>query len=157
MCCNGLKNAAPQLHAVAFTWLSYVELPVQRIFFGIAADLGNTIYGDDATNAYAHAPALNDTFLTAVDNVYMDWFKMRFSGRPISRKYVLSVHHALQGHQEIGEMWMHFIDNILINQMSFKNTTHDRCIYRKVINNEVVYILCQIDDYFPQVKKRRNS
>ena len=49
------------------------------IFLGIAADLYNNIYGGDATDVYAHAPAPNDTFL-AVDDAYMDWFKRRFPG-----------------------------------------------------------------------------
>ena len=55
MCCNGFKKAAPQLHAEASTWLSCVELPIQQIFLGIAADLGLTVYGSDATDAYAHS------------------------------------------------------------------------------------------------------
>ena len=71
MCCNGSKKAAPQLHAVASTWSSCVELPVQRVFLGIAADLGLTIFGGDATDAYAHSPAPNDTYL-AIDDVYAD-------------------------------------------------------------------------------------
>ena len=156
MCCNGSKNAAPQLHAVASTWSSCVELPVQRIFLGIAADLGNTIYGGDATDAYAHAPSPNDTFLT-VDDAYLEWFRKKFPGRPISRKYVLPVKHALQGHPESGKMWMHFIDNILIKEMGFKTSTHDRCIYRKVIDDEVVYILRQIDDCICQVKREETA
>ena len=47
---------------------------------------------------------------------------------------------------------MHFIDNILIKEMGFKTTTHDRCIYRKVIDDEVVYILQQIDNCIAQTK-----
>ena len=99
MCCNGSKNTAPQLHAVASTWSSYAELPVQRVFLGIAADLGNIIYDGDATDAYDHAPSPNETYLT-VNNTYMEWFKKRYPGKPISRKYVLPVHHSLQGHSE---------------------------------------------------------
>ena len=53
MCCNGSKKADPQLHAVVSTWSSCVELPVQRVFLGIAADLDLTVYGGDATDAYA--------------------------------------------------------------------------------------------------------
>ena len=52
---------------------------------------------------------------------------------------------------------MHFIDNILIKEMSFKTTTHDRCIYEKVIDNEVVYILRQIDDCFAQIKHEETA
>ena len=123
MCCDGSKRAAPQLHAVASTWSSCVELPVQRIFLGIAADLNLTIYGGDATDAYAHSPAPNDTYL-AIDDAYADWYKDRF-GEEIDRQYILPVKHCLRGHPESGKMWMHFIDNILIKEMGFKTTTHD--------------------------------
>ena len=140
MCCNGSKNVAPQLHTVASAWSPCVELPVQRVFLGIAADLGNTIYGGDATDVYVYAPSSSDIFLT-INNAYMEWFKKKFPGRPISRKYVLPVNHTLQGHPESSKTWMHFIDNILIKEMEFKTTTHDRCISKKVIDDEAVYIL----------------
>ena len=32
---------------------------------------------------------------------------------------------------------MHFIDNIIIDQMGFKTTTHDRYIYRKVNDGDL--------------------
>ena len=144
MCCNGSKKAAPQLHAVASTWSSCVELPVQRIFLGIAADLGLTVYGGDATDAYAHSPAPSDTYL-AIDDAYADWYKDRF-GEEIDRRYILPVKHCLQGHPESGKMWMHFIDNILIKEMGFKTTTHDRCIYRTVRDGQVIYLLRMVDD-----------
>ena len=110
MCCNGSKKAAPQLHAVASTWSSCVELPVQRIFLGIAADLGLTVYGGDATDAYAHSPAPNSTYL-AINDFYADWYKDRF-GEEIDRRYILPGKHCLQGHPESRKIWMHFLDNI---------------------------------------------
>ena len=127
MCCNDCKKAVPQLHAVASTWSSCVELPVQRLFMGLCADMGLTIYGSDVTDAYAHSPAPNDTYL-AVDDAYADWY-YKNKGEHISKWMVLPVHHALQGHPESGKMWMKMIDNILINQLRFRTTTHDRCIY----------------------------
>lgn len=63
MCCNGSKKAVPQLHVVSSTLSSCVELPVQNLFFGVCADVGITIYGDDATDAYAHSLAQNVTYL----------------------------------------------------------------------------------------------
>ena len=144
ICCNGSKNAAPQLHAVASTWSSCVELPVQWLFLGIAADLGLTIFGGDATDAYAHSTAPSETHL-AIDDAYADWYWDKF-GTEINRKHVLPVYHCLQGHPELGKMWMHFIDNIIIDQMGFKNTTNDRCIYWKVIDDEVIYLLRMVDD-----------
>ena len=71
MCCNGSKRTAPQLHAVASTWSSCVELPIQRLFLWMCANSGLTIYGGDATDAYAHSPAPNDTYLI-IDHVYAE-------------------------------------------------------------------------------------
>ena len=119
-------------------------MPVQRLFLGIAADLGLTIFGGDATDAYAHSPAPSETYL-AIDDAYADWYKEKF-GKEINRKHVLPVYHCLQGHPESGKMWMHFIDNIIINQIGFKTTTHDQCIYQKVIDEEVIYLLRMVDD-----------
>ena len=155
MCCNGSKKAAPQLHAVASTWSSCVELPVQRVFLGIAADLGLTVYGGDATDAYAHSPAPSDTYL-AIDDAYADWYKDTF-GKEINRRYILPVKHCLQGHPESGKMWMHFIDNILIKEMGFKTTTHDRCIYWTVRDGEVIYLLRMVDDCCVLAKNEKTA
>ena len=111
MCCNGSKVTAPQLHAVASTWSSCVALPIQRLFLGMCADLGLIIYGGDATDAYAHSPAPNDTYL-AVDEAYSDWYKQKY-GKQLEQRQVLPVFHALQGHPESEKMWMKMIDNIL--------------------------------------------
>ena len=78
MCCNGSKVAAPQLHAVASTWSSCVALPIQQLFLGMCADLGLIIYGGDATDAYAHLPAPNDTYLS-VDEAYSNWYKQKYN------------------------------------------------------------------------------
>ena len=68
MCWNiGSKKAVPQLHAVASTWSLCVELSIQQLFLGICVNAGLTIYGGDVTDAYAHSPAPNDTYLQ-VDN-----------------------------------------------------------------------------------------
>ena len=56
-CCNGSKFATPLLHAMVSTWSSCVELPIQRLFIALAAQKGRCMYGGDARDAYAHAPA----------------------------------------------------------------------------------------------------
>ena len=71
ICCNGSKCAAPKLHAVASTWLLCVELPIQRLFLGMCAHSGLTIHGGDATDAYRHSPASNNTYLS-VDDAYAE-------------------------------------------------------------------------------------
>ena len=83
MCCNGSKKAVLQLHAVASTWSSCVELPVQRLFMGLCADMELTIYGVNATDAYAYSPAPSDTYL-AIDDAYTNWY-FKKHGEQISK------------------------------------------------------------------------
>ena len=40
----------------------------------MCAHSGLTIYGGDATDAYTHSPATNDTYLY-VGNAYAEWYK----------------------------------------------------------------------------------
>ena len=87
---------------------------------GIASHAGLTVYGGDATDAFAHSPAPNDTFL-AVDDAYAEWYKDNY-GVTLNKRQVLPVQHALQGHPESGKMWMHMIDDILIKEIGFRTT-----------------------------------
>lgn len=77
--------------------------------------------------------------------MYADWYQSKFN-RKINCCHVLPVSHCLKGHPESGKVWMHFINNIIIDQMGFETTTHDCCIYKKVIDGSLVYLLQQIDD-----------
>ena len=155
MCCNGSKKAVPQLHAIASTWSSCIELLVQRLFMGLCADMGLTIYGGNATDAYAHSPAPNDNYL-AVDDAYADWYYKK-KGEHISKRMVLPVRHALQGHPESGKMWMKMIDNILINQLGFRTTTHDCGIYIRERDGQVQLLLRQIDDFCTGITSEKTS
>ena len=68
-CCNGSKFTAPLLHAMVSTWSSCVELPIQQLFIGLSAQKGLCMYGGDARDAYAHAPAPEMmTYLTIACN-----------------------------------------------------------------------------------------
>ena len=145
LCCNGSKKACPELHEVASTWSSCVELPIQRLFLGICAHQNLAIYGADAQDAYAHEEADGNTYL-AIDDAYADWYYNKY-GKSVDRKYVLPVKHALQGHPKSGKFWMHLIDKVLIKELGFKTTTHDRCIYMRTRNGKPEYILRQVDDF----------
>ena len=59
---------------------------------------------------------------------------------------MIPVYHALQGHPENSKMWMKLIDDIIINQLGFHTTTHDRCIYRWVQDQETQLLLWQVGD-----------
>ena len=52
---------------------------------------------------------------------------------------------------------MRFIDNIIINEMGFTTTTHDRFIYRKVIDGEPIFMLRQVDNFMFACKKEQTA
>ena len=97
MCATGSRKAALTLHAVASTWSSCVELPIQRMFLGISAALNLQIFGADAIDAYAHSPAPDTKKYLSVDKAYKEWWNETCSSRskhPITWKFVIPVQHC---------------------------------------------------------------
>ena len=43
-------------------------------------------------------------------------------------------------------LWQEFIDAILVDEMGFTQTTHEKCIYHANINGNKILILRQVDD-----------
>ena len=76
--CDGSKRAVPLLHALAQTYFSCVEHPVQLLFLAISANLDLKIYGGDAKDAFAHFPALSVPIFVIIDDQYADWYKFKF-------------------------------------------------------------------------------
>jgi hypothetical protein len=109
-CCDGSKRAAPQLHAVASTYSSCVEQPIQQLFFALSAQEEFQVYGGDAVDAYAHSPPSPHATYVAVDDAYIEWFHLQFPDKTINRNMVLPVQHALQGHPESGGLWERHIN-----------------------------------------------
>ena len=61
---------------------------------------------------------------------------------------VIPVYHPIQGHPESGKQWTHMIDDILLREMGFQTTTHDRCIYCCVTSDgKIQLILWQVDNF----------
>ena len=76
--CDSSKRAAPILHALALTYSSCVEHPIQRLFLAISANLDLKIYGGDAKDAFAHSPAPSVSTFVTIDDQYADWYKFKF-------------------------------------------------------------------------------
>ena len=150
LCCNGSKRAAPILHALAQTYSSCVEHPIQRLFLAIAASLNLKIYGGDAKDAYGHSPGPEIPTYMAIDDAYAEWYEEKY-GERLDRNMVLPVLKALQGHPESGRLWEKHITAILMD-LGFRNTTHDKTIYRNDYTKsdgsvETIYLLRQVDDF----------
>ena len=100
-CCNGSKQAAPILHALALAYSSCVEHPIQHLFFAISAQLNLKIYGGDAKDNFVHSPGPVVPTYMSIDEVYAEWYEHKF-GKKLNRSMVLPVLRALQGHPESG-------------------------------------------------------
>jgi hypothetical protein len=146
-CCDGSKRAAPLLHALAKTYSSCVEQPIQRLFIALSATLDHQLFSADAKDAYAHSPPPERPTYVSIDGAYADWYEWKFNTK-IDRSKVLPVQHALQGHPESGRLWEEHINSILSTpELNFKSTVHDKCIYSTVFNNKKVLLLRQVDDF----------
>ena len=143
-CCDGSRRAAPELHDVAQTYSSCIEQPCMRLFFALAAALNMTIVAADATNAYANSPPPEIPTYVWVDDQYISWYR-RKHGVTLSRDMVMPVLHALQGHPESGALWEKHINGIL-HKLGFKNTTHEKSLYRTEWDGKTVLLCRQVDD-----------
>ena len=147
LCCNGSKYAAPILHALAMTYSSCVEHPIQRLFFAIAAQLNLKVYGGDAKDAYAHSPGSHIPTYLSIDDAYAEWYSEQY-GKDIDRKLVLPIQRALQGSPESGRLWEEHCNRTLMNEpLNFETTTHDKTIYHTTYKGEKIYLLRQVDDF----------
>ena len=70
--------------------------------YGLMCRYGLTIYGGNATDAYAHSPAPSHTDL-AINDAYAKWYFGKYKEH-ISKRMMLPVNHASQGHPESGKM-----------------------------------------------------
>ena len=146
-CCDGSKRSAPLLHAIASTYSSCVEQPVQRLFFALTAILNYKLYAGDAKDAYAHSPPPEVPTFVAIDGQYADWYKWKFDEH-LNPSHVLPVQHALQGHPESGRLWEEHINKILFSkELRFTTTTHDKCIYQTTYKDTKILMLRQVDDF----------
>jgi len=124
-----------------------VEKPAQRVYWGLVALKNYTAIGADASNAFAEAqPPKAPPLHVLVDRPYREWCKAK-KGKYAPKGHVLMVHHAIQGHPEALRLWSMFIDKIIQEKLGFTPTTHERCLYKGVMDGYEVLFLRQVD-YF---------
>ena len=103
-CCDSSKRAAPLLHALAKTYSSCVEDPIQRRFLALAAEQNFLFFDCDTKDTFAHFPSLKvPTFIT-IDSQYYKWYLDKL-GKRLDKSRVLPIPCALQGHPESGKLW----------------------------------------------------
>ena len=148
VCLNGSPRAAPWLRQFTDTYASSIDLTCMRLFFGITASENLSIGFADTTNAFQQSPGPSIQCYLEVDEAISDWWFRRTNGkeRLIPGRHVIPLNKALQGHPMAGKLWEGMIEGIL-SELGFKNTTHERSLYRSDIAGHVVLICRQIDDF----------
>ena len=101
--------------------------------------------GTDAVNAFANADAPSIPTYVRIDDAYAEWYFNKF-GITLDRNQCLPALHALQGHPESPRLWEEYINNILINKLNLRHTTHERNIYTGTFQGHRILLLRQVDD-----------
>jgi hypothetical protein len=147
-CIDGSKRSAPWLRDFAQTYASCIEQPCMRLFFALAAALGLLVTIADTTNAYQQSPPPTEKCYLEIDDAYRSWHRKRFGKDVDPKTYVIPVGKAVQGHPEAGALWEKMIVGILEGpDLEFKSTTHERNLYRGMIDGELVLVCRQVDDF----------
>ena len=128
---HGSKCAAPILHALALTYSSCIEHPIQRLFFSLASQFNKFVYGGDAKDAYAHFPGSHIKTYMAINDAYAEWHNRKF-GIDLDQQMVLPIIRAL-GSPESGRLWEeHCNKTLMVAPLNFCTTTHGKTIYHTI-------------------------
>jgi hypothetical protein len=82
-----------------------------------------------------------------IDESYREWYLEKHGKDIDPRMYVIPVQRALQGDPAAGFQWETYINKILIEELGFRNTTHERNLYRGTVDGHDVIICRQVDDF----------
>ena len=146
-CLDGSKRAAPWLRALVQTYSSCVELPCMRLFIALCVNRNYYICFGDVDNAFQQAPPPTYQCYLEIDDTVYDWYLRRFGIKLDRRKQVIPLYKALQGFPEAGALWERMINDILLNKMGFRLTTHERNLYVGEIDGQEVLVCRQVDDF----------
>ena len=146
-CLNGSKKAAPWLRELVSTYASCIELPCLRLFFAMCAVKMLIVGFGDVVNAFQQAPPPTNECFVEIDDTLQDWYERKFKEKLDRRTQVIPLKKALQGHPEAGALWEKMVTDIIINQMKFRNTTHERNLYSGTIDGIDMLVCRQVDDF----------
>ena len=156
-CLDGSKRAAPWLRQMVQTYSSCIEHPCLRLFIAECVNRGYYICFGDVDNAFQQAPPPTHQCYLEVDDTVWDWYFTKFGVKLDRMKDVIPLWRALQGHPEASVLWQRMIEDILINKMGFRHTTHEHNLYIGAIDGEEVLVCRQVDDFASGAAKLETS
>lgn len=173
--CNGGKRYG-QAVTLAETYAACLEQPAHRLAWALTASLNYICKGCDVANAFAEADGPEAPFYMIVDEQFQQWWTEHLKRPPIQRGYVIPIKKNLQGHPEAPRLWSKHMDKIMKDELGFKATTHEPCLYFKHkqmpsttlptiqeddeqlhsnltrLENQLILVLRQVDDFLISAK-----
>ncbi len=120
--CNGAPSKKGSV-TLGHTYAGSLKHSGNRTFWVVSALKNMVVYGVDASNAFAEAPAPKAPLFVNLDQPFREWWASK-NRTPIPKGYVLPVTRALQGHPESSCLWSILIDKILHDKpLNFKPRT----------------------------------
>jgi hypothetical protein len=88
-----------------------------------------------------------------VDAQFLDWWVNCLGNEPIPHGWVIPILKNIQGHPEAPRLWHKHINRILTQELHYKHTTHEPCLYYKHHpTHGLILILRQVDDFLVGAK-----
>ena len=149
-----MANGSPRMKGlvtIANTYAACVEQPAARIFWSNVAKQNLRVYAADCLHAFAETPAPSEPLYIKIDKQFREWWSEHKHQPPLSKtELFVKVQHAIQGHLEVPWLWQIFIDDILLNNIGFKNTTQKKCLSVKKKEITRMYLLVHIKRQAPK-------
>ena len=149
--CNGSKRYGQEtVTLLVETYATCVGQPASHLLWALVAAEWTIALGADVGNAFAEASSTKDPFYMTVDDQSAEWWwwvEWKGFAPSIAIGYVLPVNHALQGQPVAPRLWEKFINYVIVEKLGFTATTHERCLYFKRVDNEMILFLRQVDDF----------
>ena len=141
---RGIYNGGPRYREVVTlteTYAACFEPPNPCLTCAISAALNLYCKSYDVGNAFVEAPAPVNLFFMNPDNQYREWWQS-LGNKPIPDGYVIPILKALQGHPKSPRLWDKHILKKLTQELGFKSTVHEPCLYYKPDANNNITLLC---------------
>ena len=118
-----------------------------RLFFALVAAQNYTVTIADTSNAFQQSPPPAIPRFMEINEAYCEWHRKKYGKDIDPREYVIPVQRALQGDPSAGFQWETYINKILLEELGFKNTTHERNLYRGLVDGKDIIVCRQVDDF----------
>ena len=145
-CLNG-KQLARMGAKFEHTYAACMEQHCLWLLCGLCAYMALIMLDGDVVNAYAHSDAEGEPIYIVVDEVYQEWYYLKYKIK-LNIGDCVPILKGLQGHQQAGKWWADHFEKKVAQSISFTPAFTEPTIYRQKIDGTFkdALMLRQVDD-----------